>query len=263
VYYLDQPINEFTCDPTLADVRLECTIYHKSDKSYDIYWYKIPMGVDKANPELVNTYRLSQRPRSNYFGGKIIKSQLHIRMSTARHPDAAGVYWCQVVLLDESGQASSNGSFKASSPFLLHQPEQYSSFPPCSDVFQSQPRSECARIGGGTPPSSSTPPVTFNRVSTLPPNQIVTPSVPNQGSGTDLSSNYLPPWGYAVIAGGGIASMIIITVIVCILLAFCQSLQKYKASKFSHKGVILVLCVCAFRHSLVILPYIVGCMGEK
>lgn len=210
------------------------------------------MGVDKANPELVNTYRLSQHQhqRNNYFGGKIIKSQLHIRMSAARHPDAAGVYWCQVVLLDESGQATSNGSFKASSPFLLHRPEQYSSFPPCSDVFQSQPRSECARIGGGTP-SPSTPSVTPNRISTPPPNQIVTPSVPNQGSGTDSSSNDLPPWGYAVIAGGGIASMIIITVIVCILLAFCQSLQKYKASKFSHEGVILIY-VCL----LSIIPWL-------
>ena len=247
MYYIDQPINEFTCDPTLSDVRLECTIYYRNDKSYDIFWYKIPMGVDQANPELVNTHRLRvQNPRSNYFGGKLIKSQLHIPMSVARSHDAAGIYWCQVVLRDESGQASSltNGSFKASSPFLLRPPEQYSSFPPCSDVYQSQPRSECARNGSSPPSSSNPPPVTSIRISTPPPNQIVTGSVPNRGSGTDSSSNDLPPWGYAVIAGGGIASMIIITVIVCILLAFCQSLQKYKASKFSHQGVMFVCVFC-------------------
>lgn len=264
VYYLDQPINEFTCDPTLSDVRLECTIYYKNDKSYDIFWYKIPLGVDQANPELVNTHRLSQNP--NYFGGKLIKSQLYIPMSIARSHDAAGIYWCQVVLHDDSGQASSltNGSFKASSPFLLRPPEQYSSFPPCSDVYQSQPRSECARNGINPPSSSNPPPVTSIRINTPPTNQIVTASVPNRGSGTDSSSNDLPPWGYAVIAGGGIASMIIITVIVCILLAFCQSLQKYKASKFNHEGVMFILCVCYFQSFLIyILPYIVDCMGEK
>ena len=251
MYYLDQPINEFSCNPILSDVRLECTVYYKNDKSYDIYWYKIPMGVDKANPELVNTHRVFQhRNNGNYFGGKLIKSQFRMRSPT----DAAGIYWCQVVLLDESGQASSNGSFKASSPFLLHSPEQYSSFPPCSDVYQSQPRSECARIGGDPPPSSSPPSVTF---STSHPNQIVT-SPPNQGSVTDSSSNDLPPWGYAVIAGGGVASMIIITVIVCILLAFCQSLQKYKASKFSHESVY----VC-FPSFLGYTSYIVGCLREK
>lgn len=243
VYYLDQPINEFTCNPILSDVRLECTIYYKNDKSYDIYWYKIPMGVDTANPELVNTYRLFQHTNTrNYFGGKLIKSQFHMRSPTVGHPDAAGIYWCQVVLLDESGQASSNGSFKASSAFLLRSPEQYSSFPPCSDVYQSQPRSECARNGGDPPPSSNPPPVTS---STSPPNQIMTSAINQAGSMTDSSSNDLPPWGYAVIAGGGVASMIIITVIVCILLAFCQSLQKYKASKFSHES--------AFHHSSVIL----------
>lgn len=229
VYYLDQPINEFTCNPILSDVRLECTIYYKNDKSYDIYWYKIPMGVEQANPELVNTYRLSRHTNiDNYFGGKLIKSQFHIPSSIATLPDTAGIYWCQVVLLDESGQASSNGSFKASSPFLLHSREQYSSFPPCSDVYQSQPRSDCARVGGVPPPPSNPPPITSNKINTSPPNQIVT-SAPS--SVTDSSSNDLPPWGYAVIAGGGIASMIIITVIVCILLAFCQSLQKYKASE--------------------------------
>lgn len=252
VYYLDQPINEFTCNPILSGVRLECTIYYKNDKSYDIYWYKIPMGVDTADPELVNTY--SRFPRTNignYFGGKLIKSQFHMR---SLHPDAAGIYWCQVVLLDESGQASSNGSFKASSAFLLRSPEQYSSFLPCSDVYQSQLRSECARNGGDSPPSSIPPPVTS---STSLPNQIMT-SATNQGSVIDSSSNDLPPWGYAVIAGGGVASMIIITVIVCILLAFCQSLQKYKASEFSHESVY----VC-FPSFLGYTLYIIGCMGEK
>ena len=256
MYYLDQPINEFTCNPILSDVRLECTIYHMNDKTYDIYWYKIPMGVDQADPELVNTYRLFKHTNTinNYYGGKLIKSQFYIRSSTARHPDAAGIYWCQVVLLDESGQASSNGSFKASSPFLLHSPEQYSSFPPCSDVYQSQPRSECARIGELSSPSP--PPATSRRVNTSPPNQIVN-SVPNQGSVTDSNRNSLPPWGYAVIAGGGVASMIIITVILCILLAFCQSLQKYKASKFSRDK-----CLYMYTPELY-TSCIVDYMGEK
>ena len=255
VYYLDQPINEFTCNPTLSDVQLECTIYYTSDKSYNIYWYKIPLGVDKADPEPVNTHGGNVR---NYFGGKLVKSQFHIPSSTAGRSDAAGIYWCQIVSLDESGQASSNGSFKPSSALLLHSPEQYSSFPPCSDVYQSQPRSECARIGADSPPPSNPPPLTSN---TSPPNQIETAPAPNQGSGTDSSSSNLPPWGYAVIAGGGIASMIIITVIVCILLAFCQSLQKYKTSEFSQTKVFMCVCVCF--NSLVILSYTVGCMGEK
>lgn len=240
MYYIDQPINQFTCNPFLSGVKLECTIYHTNDKTYDIYWYKIPipMGVEIADPELVNKYRLFKHTNTinNYFGGKLMKSQFDIPSSTARHTEAAGyIYWCQVVLLDESGQASSNGSFKASSAFLLRSPEWYSSFPPCSDVYQSQPNSTCARIGD----SSSPPSITSNRLSTPPPNQIVT-SVSNQGSVTDSNSNNLPPWGYAVIAGGGVASMIIITVILCILLAFCQTLQKYKTSKFKYESVYTV-----------------------
>ena len=230
VYYLDQPINEFHCNPFLSGVRLDCSIYinHTNDKNYDIYWYKIPMGVEKADPELVNTYRVYKDTKDNYYGGKLIKSPFHIQ-SRSLSATNTGIYWCQVVLLDESGHASSNGSFRPSSPFLLHSRDKYSSFLPCSDLYQSQPQPTCAR--SKSPFSTTQPPATPDRVF-ISPDQIVT-SVFSQGSVTDSNSNNLPPWGYAVIAGGGVASMIIITVILCILLVFCQTLQKYKASKFS------------------------------
>ena len=252
MYYLDQPINEFTCNPFFFGVRLDCTAYHRSNKDYDIHWYKIPLGVEKADPELVNSYRLYKHTNNvdNYFGGKLIKSQFLIRSPTDSHN---GVYWCQVVMLDESGHASSNGSFKASSPFLLYSSDKYSSFPPCSDVYQSQPRSTCARIGEQTL-TPSQPPATSDRASTSP-DQIVTFGFGQSSVTTDPNSNDLPPWGYAVIAGGGVASMLIITVIICILLVYCQTLQKYKASKFSRENSYLY-----FPHTLHVW---LQCMGSK
>lgn len=238
VYYLDQPVNHLTCRPDHFGLKLECTIYHSNALSYDINWYKIPIGVDRATPQLVNVYK-----RTNYVyniprgDGKIINSRFRIRSPNAQH---SGIYWCQIVLQDDVN--SLNGSLKPSSAFVLHPPARYSSFPPCSDEDHSQHQSTCATTGEDiVPPSLPAAVIAPNNANTSTTQTAATdsnsvsvfmPLVPSDSMTLkDSNAIKLPPWGYAVIAGGGAITLIIISVILCTLLVFCQSLQKYKASK--------------------------------
>ena len=218
-------------------MRLECTIYHSNAQNYDIYWYKIPVGVDRATPQLVNVYRRTSHMYNLTPGvGKIINSRFRIRSPDSQH---SGIYWCQIVLRDS--MHSYNGSLKPSSAFILHSPAKYSMFPPCSDEDHSQHQSTCATTGEDIVPPSSPIAVTApNDVNMLTTKTLITDSnsfsvsMPSDFSNSmdDSDAYELPPWGYAVIAGGGAITLIIISVILCILLVFCQSLQKYKASKF-------------------------------
>lgn len=226
VYYIDQPINHYTCDPRWFGVKLECTIYHTSAKNYDIYWYRIPAGVDTAKPELANEHKWTN---SEYYGGRMIRSRFRIRSPRAQH---SGIYWCQVVLLDELGLNILNASFVASSPFLLYSPEQYSTLPPCSSEFHSQHQSTCATTGEDTTPPSPPSEPTTSSVNKPATSISIDRKQESSNSATDSGpSDDLPPWGYAVVAGGGVISLIIIAVILCTLLVFCQNLQKYAASK--------------------------------
>lgn len=232
MYYLDQPVNQITCNPSLFGLRLGCTIYHSNAKNYDINWYRIPIGVDKANPELVNVYKRTNSIYEAPGRGKIISSRFHIRSPSVSH---AGVYWCQIVLKDEAGNI--NGSLQPSSAFLFHSPARYSTFPPCSDEDHALPQSKCATTGKVIePPSTFSVPNIASSISTSSSGQIVTTTSSHErqtspNSKTDSDMNELPPWGYAVIAGGGVISLIIISIILCMMLAYCQSLQKYKESK--------------------------------
>ena len=237
VYYLDQPVNHLTCNPNLFGLRLECTVYLANANEYDINWYKIPAGVDRANPQLVNTYKRTNNVYNIGPGaGKILNSRFRIRSPDANH---AGIYWCQIVLRDAVN--GFNSSFKPSSAFVLHSPAKYSTFPPCSDEDHSQHQTKCATTGEDIVPPSSPVGVTAPSDANASPNQSVSTTsssvrVPQGPSNSmeDPEMNELPPWGYAVIAGGGAVSLIIISVILCILLVFCQNLQKYKASKFDY-----------------------------
>ena len=170
-------------------------------------------------------------------GGKIINSRFRIRSPDSQH---SGIYWCQIVL--QEGAHSLNGSLKPSTAFVLHSPAKYSMFPPCSDEDHSQHQSTCATTGEDIVPPSSpivvTAPNNVNMLTTqtaITDSNSVSVSMPSVSSNSreDLDANELiPPWGYAVIAGGGAITMIIISVILCTLLVFCQSWQKYKAGKF-------------------------------
>ena len=234
MYYLDQPVNHLTCYPDLFGLKLECTIYYKNDKNYDINWYKIPVDVNRADPENVDIYKRTNNVYNVPDGGKILNSRFRISSPNVGH---AGIYWCQIHLRNEPH--SVNNSFRPSSAFIFYPPERYSTFPPCSDEYHSQHQTTCATTGEDiVPPSAPSVSSTANNVS-LAPNQVTTP-IPRitihqrNNSMSNSDANDIPPWGYAVIAGGGAVSLIIISVIVCILLVFCQNVQKYKASKFNN-----------------------------
>lgn len=245
---MNQPVNYLTCNPHHFGLKLECIIYHRSAKNYDINWYRIPIGVERANPELVNTYKLTSNIMYNIPDrGQIISSRFHINPLNREH---TGIYWCQIIL--RNVDSSLNTSFKPSSAFVLHSPEEYFTFPPCSDENLSQQQSKCATTGVNIePPSLPSVPSIDNSVS-VPPIQIVTTPSTNEhynnnnhnnnnsssSSTSDSDLSDLPPWAYAVIAGGGVISLIIMSTILCILLVFCQALQKYKASEFGKKYIL-------------------------
>ena len=237
LFYILQPVEHFTCNPFNEPygMRIECVIYYTSriDSTLSIYWYRILEGADDDQPELVNQFETQQ----SFFGdGELMRARFRIRNINEEH---AGIYWCQIVRLSEEDNSIIELSFEPSQKIRLRPPSNYTNFPPCSNDFLSTQLSTCAINGVNLEPikdnsfaqNVTTDSTVITNLSTDTSQGILTDGPATVKGGDEL----LPPWGYAVIAGGGLAVLITVVCMLCVLILTCLWLRdrrKYASRKF-------------------------------
>ena len=266
-YYLTQPIQKFTCNPyhqLNPRIRLQCTAYAVDNLAYEIQWF-----------------RLNQDGKSVLTNARAVRIRMNINQNILRswmtvfnlNESSAGVYWCQIVVLQETGLRGR--ALEPSQESTVEVPQEYDGLPPCPFHPLHDARTACAEDivpqSDPTVPSTPTtlddgrvltpllpqPTASVSPVSCVLPNPSVSPATQQFhcddtlfGQSPTQASTGVPPWGYGLLVGG--VTIGILAISVCLVVVVVRRRLRPKVYRQSHiyngKAIILLQLIIVYLY---------------